>query len=64
MKLRITVIRMGGGYLKAIFGFTRNRETGENFPDAVIGCDEEELLERLKTRLPEFKNHLRRAISC
>lgn len=62
MKIRLTVVKMGSGYRKVIFGQTRDRETGEAFPDAVIGADDEELLARLKTRLPAYRNQLRRTL--
>lgn len=62
MKLKLTVVQMGGGYRKVVFGQTRDRETGEFHPDAVIGADDEELLQRLKTRLPAYRNQLRRML--
>jgi len=62
MKLRLTVVKMGGGYKKIIFGFTRDPETDVMMPDAVIGKDDEELVARLQTRLPAYKNQLRRTL--
>lgn len=62
MKIRLTVVRMGGGYKKIIFGQSRDLETGELFPDAIIGKDDEELIARLRTRLPAYKNQLRRML--
>ena len=62
MKLNVTVVRMGGGYLKAVFGQSRETLTGDWVPDSVFGQDEEELLERLKTRLPAFRNSLKAVV--
>jgi len=65
MKVKIEVSRMGGGYLKATFGQTWSVLLGHHCPDAVIGRDEEELVERLRTRLPALRNQLRRGgLAC
>ena len=60
MKIVITVVELGGGYLKAIFGTSKDALTGEMRVDSVFGRDEEELLERLKTRFPGIKQQLRK----
>jgi hypothetical protein len=41
--VRIVVIKMGSGYLKGILELGNRQET-------VFGCDEEQLIERLKRR--------------
>lgn len=58
--LSLRVVKMGGGFLKAIFGQTRNGFTGGWDVDSVFGSDEAELAERLRIRLPEFKAVIRR----
>ena len=60
MRLTIFVVKLGNGYRKAIFGQTRDGSTGEWNVDSVFGASDEELLERLKTRLPAYRNQLRR----
>lgn len=60
MKIKITVVKMGGGFRKAIFGQSMDLETGEQRPDAVYGADDEELVARLKIRIPTLKEQLRR----
>ena len=59
MKLNIHIKKIGCGYRKAIFGQTWNEVRECWDVDSVFGADEEELLARLKTRLPGFKNQLR-----
>jgi muconolactone delta-isomerase len=55
MRISIQIKNMGNGYRKAIFGQTRDRETGEYHVDSVFGIDDEQLLLRLRARLPELK---------
>lgn len=55
MKITIEVVELGGCYKKAIIGHTLNVVTGEWCVDSVFGKDEEELLARLKIRLPALK---------
>jgi hypothetical protein len=60
MRISITIVEMGGGYLRAVFGQSRNLVTGEWCPDSVFGANEQELLDRLKTRFPGIKAQLRK----
>jgi hypothetical protein len=60
MKIKVQLVRLGGGYLKAIIGQSRDLETGGWSVDSVFGQDEEELLNRLNTRLPGIRQALRR----
>ena len=53
--IKVQVIRMGGCFLRAVYGQSRNLVTGEWCVDAVYGCDEIELLSRLKTRFPGIR---------
>lgn len=55
MKIKITITRMGGGYLRAVLGQTWNEALGKHCPHSVFGATEEELLERLKMRIPELR---------
>lgn len=54
MRITIEVVKLGGGYKKAIIGHSMN-SLGEWCADSVFGKDEEELLARLKIRLPALK---------
>lgn len=60
MRLKITIVRMGGGYIKAIIGQGRDVLTGEPTVTSIFGHDEEELLNRLKTKLPGIKQQLKK----
>ena len=60
MKINVTVVQMGGGYMRAIFGQSRSLATGDWTVDSVFGSSEQELLDRLKTRFPGIKSQLRR----
>lgn len=62
MKVKIEMKRMGGGYLKAIYGQTRNNEAKTWEISSVFGATEEELLNRLKSRLNTDRNYLKKSM--
>lgn len=55
MNIKLTIVQMGGGYKKAIIRNTVSPFDGESYPDAVYGGTDEELIERLRTRLPGLR---------
>jgi hypothetical protein len=62
MNIKVTIADMGGGYRKAVIGSTISQFDGRQYPDAIYGATDEELIDRLKTRLPGLRtNLLRRA---
>lgn len=55
--MTIEVVKMGGGYKKAVIGHTVNPSDGRWYPDTVFGKDEAELLERIMNRRKELKKN-------
>ena len=60
MKITLTIVDMGGCYRKAIIGHTSSPFDGRIHPDAIYGATEEELVERIKTRLPGYRANLKK----
>lgn len=55
MRITIEVVRLGGGYRKAIIGQSYSSLFESWCVDSVFGATDEELVERLKIRLPALK---------
>lgn len=54
MKIQIT--RMGGGFFRAVISQKYDEKTDTWHVESVFGCDEAELLSRLKIRIADPAN--------
>lgn len=61
MKITMTVVRLGSCYRKVIIGQTQSPFDGRFYPDAIYGATDEEIIERLRSRLPGFRLNLKQA---